>query len=124
MIYRVDIDEDKPTRYFSSKQEKALAKKLKSTNAKVQPNSGATLFKKGDVVDDNWLFECKTTTKKRKSFSIKEEWFLKNSTEKVITQKEYSALVFSYGPDEPNYYVLDENTFLIMKDLLDSQQED
>ena len=47
----------KPTRYYSRRQETNVAKKL---GGKVQPNSGATMFAKGDLVLDDWLIECKT----------------------------------------------------------------
>ena len=70
--------EKTPTRTFSSKQEKQIAKTL---NAKQTPNSGATAFNKGDVTTDSWLIECKTTTTEKKSFSIKKDWLEKNKEE-------------------------------------------
>ena len=56
------------TRYFSSKQEKAVAK---AVGGKKTANSGATPFQKGDVRTDNWLIECKTKTSPSESMSIK-----------------------------------------------------
>jgi len=38
------------TRFFSHKQEKQIAK---TVGGKLQANSGATMFKKGDVKTDN-----------------------------------------------------------------------
>lgn len=110
-------DEKHPTRYYSSKQEVSVAKAI---SGKRQPNSGATMFMPGDVVsnDNKWLFECKTCTKKQKSFSIKEDWFIKNKEESVLANKEYCSIVFNFGPDQPNYYIVDEQTFNLMKEAL------
>ena len=98
----------KPTRYYSSKQEKRIAK---AVNGQRVVNSGATAFSKGDVRTDEWLFEAKTKTSESQSFSIKKE-------EMFAMGKSYSALVFDFG-DGNNYYVLDEKTFLEMKEALD-----
>ena len=39
--------------------------------------------------------------------------------------KEYSAVVFSFGPDKPNYYCVDEQTFNEMKSALEQiRQQD
>lgn len=43
-------DEIQPTRYYSKKQEDAVAKNL---NGKRTPNSGATPFVKGDYIEYN-----------------------------------------------------------------------
>ena len=65
----------KPTRYYSKQQEKKVAK---AVNGKRQANSGATAFDKGDIITDQFLIECKTKTKDCNSFTIKEDWLLKN----------------------------------------------
>lgn len=107
----------KPTRFYSSKQEKRIAKAVKGERV---VNSGATAFSKGDVsTKDGWLFEAKTKTSESQSFSIKKEWLLKNREEMFAMGKSYSALVFDFG-DGNNYYVLDEKTFLKMKEALDN----
>lgn len=93
------------TRYFSSKQEKQIAKKLNGT---CQLNSGATLFKKGDVVTKDWLIEAKTITSDKQSFSIKQEWLTKLKQESFAMNKEYYTLAFNFGPGLENYYILDE----------------
>jgi hypothetical protein len=62
-----------PTRVYSKKQETAVAK---SVGGKVQKNSGATLFDKGDVIvsgKNGFLLECKTKTTPSESISIKKE---------------------------------------------------
>lgn len=107
----------RPTRFYSSRQEKHIAKVVKG---KQVANSGATAFSKGDVTTDDWLFEAKTKTSDSKSMSIKKEWLLKNREEMFAMGKSYNALVFDFG-DGNNYYVLDEKTFLQMKEAFDEQ---
>lgn len=101
-------EEGKPTRYYSNRQETAVAK---AVGGKKQANSGATQWQKGDVVNDKFLLECKTTTKDQKTFTMHEEWFTKNTQESLMENKEYSAVVFSFGPNKPNYYAIDETLF-------------
>lgn len=96
------------TRYFSRRQESRVAK---SVGGKVVANSGATAFHKGDVNTDMFLIECKTCMEDKKSFSIKEEWLDKNTEEAFAVGKDYSALAFNFGPDKPNYYVINEKLF-------------
>lgn len=67
---------------------------------------------KGDIsVGNLFLIECKTKTSKAESISIKKEWFTKNESEKVFMGKKYSAVAFNFGPDEENYYIIDEYLF-------------
>lgn len=106
---------NKPTRYYSNKQEKHIAKSVKG---KQTSNSGATAFSKGDITTDNWLFEAKTKTAPSDSFSIKKSWIEKNKEEAFAMHKDYSALVVDFGDGE-QFYILDEKTFLAMKQALD-----
>lgn len=115
----MSMQSDRPTRFYSSRQEKRVAKAI---GGRQVANSGATAFKKGDVTTDDWLIECKTKCNVAKSFTIKKEWLLKNKEEMFAMGKSYNALVFDYG-DGNNYYVLDEKTFLQMKELLDEQNK-
>ena len=110
-------DENKPTRHFSSKQEKSVAK---AVGGRQVSNSGATDFQKGDVVSDKFLLECKTKTKNSDSMSIKKEWLEKNKREALFMGKEHSALAFNFGPDQENYYIIEEYLF---KELLDHLKE-
>lgn len=98
------------TRYFSSKQEKAVAK---AVGGKKTANSGATPFQKGDVSTDNWLIECKTKTSPSESISIKREWLEKNEEEAFAMQKSHSALCFNFGDvrNAKNYYIISEQEF-------------
>lgn len=100
------------TRKFSSKQEKIVAKSLKG---KVQPNSGATPFAKGDVILDDWLIECKTQMTDKKTITIKKEWLDKLEEERFAMRKTNMALAFNFGPGQENYYVITERAFKQMK---------
>ena len=113
----MSMQSGRPTRYYSNKQEKHIAK---AVNGKQVANSGATSFSKGDVRTDDWLFEAKTKTSESQSMSIKKEWLLKNREEMFAMGKSYCALVFDFG-DGNNYYVLDEKTFLKMKESFDER---
>jgi len=103
-------EQKKPTRSFSSKQEKQVAKNV---GGKQVINSGATPFAKGDInLESLMLIECKTKTTPSQSISIKKDWLIKNNEEAVFMGKEFSTLAFNFGPGEKNYYILDENLFL------------
>lgn len=121
--FRAKRSEDgvKATRHYSSVQESQIAKAVKGN---VTKNSGATMFQKGDVTTDNWLLEAKTSTTNKKSFSLKEEWFTKNKQESLFMNKEYSAVVFNFGPDKPNYYVIDELTFQELLEYQNNKERD
>ena len=98
----------RPTRFYSNRQEKKVAKVL---GGKQQSNSGATPFYKGDIILDDWLLECKTSTTEKQSFTIKKEWLEKNKEESFAMNKSYNALVFDFGDNGNRYYVVDEKTF-------------
>lgn len=109
----------KPTRYYSTKQEQAVAKAL---GGKRTANSGATMFGgKSDVQADQWSIECKTKTKSSDSISIQKSWITKNKEESIFDGKPYSAVAFNFGPDEPNYYIIDEDLFIELKTYLESK---
>lgn len=92
------------TRYYSSRQEKLIAKKL---GGKVVPNSGAIMFGAGDVQLDNWLIEAKTKTSPSESMTIKKSWLEKNEEEAFAMGKEHSALIFDFGDTHyPQEYVV------------------
>ena len=107
----------KPTRYYSKKQENSIAT---AVGGKTTPNSGATMWKKGDITTDNWLLEAKTKTKDSDSISIKKEWITKNKEESIFMDKEYCGIVINFGPGQPNYYIIDELTF---QELLELQNK-
>lgn len=97
------------TRHYSSRQEKDVAKKLEGSRT---INSGATPFQKGDISIDNLLLiECKTKTTLSNSINIKKDWLDKNMKEALFMGKPYNTLAFNFGPNQPNYYILDEKLF-------------
>lgn len=96
-----------PTRYFSNKQEKRVAKAI---GGRQTANSGATRYQKGDVTKADWLIECKTCTTQKQSFSIKKEWLTKLREEAIGAGKIHHALAFDFG-DSATYYILTEREF-------------
>lgn len=105
----------RPTRFYSTKQEKKVAKVL---NGKTIANSGATMFSKGDVSTDSFLIECKTCTTRRKQFTLHKEWLDKLKEEAFAMGKYYNALVFDFGTPE-RYYVIDESLFKQLVSMLE-----
>lgn len=106
----------RPTRYYSKRQETKVAK---AVSGKRTANSGATPFSKGDVVTNDWLIECKTKTKDCSSFTIKEDWLLKNAEEAFAMGKNNSALCFDFGPSaNKRYYVISERLFELLKNYM------
>lgn len=97
----------KSTRYYSNKQEKAIAKNI---GGRKVANSGATRFNKGDVQTDDWLIEAKTKTSASKSMTIQKEWLIKNKEEAFAMGKMHNALCFDFG-DGDRYYVIGEKEF-------------
>ena len=106
---------NKPTRFYSSRQEKRVAKTIKG---KQVANSGATPFQKGDVQTKDWIIECKTCIDAKASFSIQREWLIKLKEEMFGMGKSYSALCFDFGNGGDRYYVIDEKLFCRFMDML------
>lgn len=111
---------NRPTRFYSNKQEKSVAKAVSGTKT---ANSGATAFSKGDVRNKHFLIECKTSTTEKKNFTIHKEWLTKNKEEAFAMGKEYSAVAFSFG-DAENFYIIDEKTFKRLNFLLEKEDEE
>lgn len=111
------------SRYYSSKQESYVAMLL---GGKTVKNSGAILFDNGDIhVDDiSMTIECKTKMKKSKSFSIQEQHLHDSEYERISQQYQHSALCFSFGEDEPNYFVLTERDMKKFVELLREENKD
>ena len=109
----------RPTRFYSKKQESAIAD---VTRGRRTANSGATKFDKGDVVAGQWLLEAKTVTKEKKTFTLRKDWLDKNREEAFAMGKEYNALVFDFGDEGSRYYVIDEKTFLQVKESLENDK--
>ncbi len=108
------------TRYYSSLQEDYISKLL---NAVKQPSSGSGKFRKGDVInyDASLLIEAKTVTSDKDSFSIKKDWIIKNK-EEAFTQRVFDGCIaFNFGPNQPNYFVIDEK---LMRFLVEKLEEE
>lgn len=108
---------NKPTRFYSNKQEKAVAK---AVGGRKVSNSGATTFSKGDVTTDKVLIECKTCTKPQSSFTVKREWIDKNREEAFAMGKHYSAVAIDFGDGE-QHYIVSEAMFKEWLNSLDNQ---
>lgn len=68
----------KPTKYYSSKQEKTIADYLEWS---VVTASGARPFNPGDIKSSDYLCECKTHTSKQTRITIKKSVWKKISSE-------------------------------------------
>ena len=115
---RIRFDENgneikKPTRYYSTKQEKKVASTF---NGRQTKNSGATPFDSGDVTTDDCLIECKTKMSHSNSISIKKEWLLKIRDEALFMGKPHQALFFNFGEGELNYVIISEEYFKELRD--------
>lgn len=99
------------TRKFSKRQEKAVAK---AWGGKVQANSGATAFRKGDVLTDKFLIECKTSATPKKSFTIQKEVLEKAEEERFAMGKEHFAVAIDFGCPDQMYYILTDKTLKIL----------
>lgn len=99
----------KSTRSVSKKMESRVAKAL---GGRRQPNSGATLFAKGDVIHPEFLIECKTSMTEKQSVSIKREWIDKLREEAFAVNRPYYALAFNFGLEAGgDFYIINEDLF-------------
>jgi hypothetical protein len=108
------------TRYYSDLQEKSVCK---VSNSKQQPNSGASTFSGGDCINRkaSLLIECKTVMTEKDSFSIKKNWITKNRDEKFSQRLSNSCIAFSFGPEQENFFIIDEK---LMRYLVEKLEED
>lgn len=106
----------KSTRDASKRQEKAIAKSL---GGRRTANSGAGKFDKSDVfIGADWSIEAKTCMTPKSSFSIKKQWLEKMKEEQFACNKSYSALCFDFGDEGSRYYIIDEQTFKQIMELM------
>lgn len=108
------------TRYYSDQHEKSVCRAL---GASKTANSGAGKWSKGDCVKRNasLLIECKTVMIEKQSVSIKREWIDKNKDEAFSNRLDNSCICINFGPNTPNYYVIDEK---LMKFLVEKLEEE
>ena len=108
------------TRDASKLQEEYIAKKFQGTRT---PNSGAGRFTKGDVIlDCGILVECKTSMTDKLSFSIKKDWIDKNKNEAFMNRNTNSCLCFNFGPNQSNYFVIDEKLMKFLCECLSEEE--
>lgn len=105
------------TRAFADNHEKSVCKALEGRQTS---GSGANRFEKGDIVidDASLMIECKCSMSEKKSFSIKEEWLLKNKEEAFRDRLNNHAVCFNFKPDGANYYVIGEKLMKLLVDAL------
>lgn len=108
------------TRYHSDLHEKSVCRALGAIQI---PNSGATKWKKGDVVQRqaSLLIECKTVMTEKQSVSVKKEWIDKNKEEAFSNRLDNNCLCINFGPGSDNYYVISEK---LMKFLVEKLEEE
>lgn len=99
----------RPTRYYSTKQEKSIAKLVRG---KVNANSGAAPFCAGDVQTHDTLYECKTVTQEKRSYSVKQDVLNKIQKEAFSMGRRHAVLVFNFKPNGEPYFVLTKKHYL------------
>lgn len=92
------------TKKQSLKQEERVAKLFKGQRT---PQSGGGKWKKGDVLSEDFLVECKTTITEKPSYSVSKKILDKANEERIEMGKPFYALAFTFGTDE-DFFVLDK----------------
>lgn len=103
----------------SQKQEQQIAKMV---GGRTQANSGGTRFGGGDVHTKNLFIEAKTPLSDKASFSIKKEWLDKAQEQAFEQAKDNYALAFRFGPDEPDFFVIDGRLFCQLVKYLEEEE--
>lgn len=88
-------------------QERQVAKLV---DGQVQVASGGTSHGAGDVLTDDWFFECKTVTTPKDSYSVKKSIIDKMKEQTFEQRKGYCALAFRFSPEDKDYFVIDSDT--------------
>ena len=109
------------TRDYSDAHEKSVCKAL---GAYQEINSGATKFKKGDVVKKSasLLCECKCCMSPKSSVSIKKEWIDKNKDEAFAMRLSNTCIAFNFEPTGDNYYVINERLMKFLVSCLEKEE--
>ncbi len=108
-------------RKYSKRHEKDTARRI---GGRVQPNSGATAFLKGDVISKHCAIDCKTVTTSRKSIAVKLEWLKKIEEEAFAMGRSMAAICFNFEPGGENYYVIGEKEFKMLQDRLEELENE
>lgn len=102
----------------SNKQEKQIAKMV---GGRVQSNSGGTRFGGGDVHTKTVFIEAKTPTVDKNTFSIKKDWLDKAREQAFEQNKTSYALAFRFGPEQPDFFVIDAKLFRELVNYLEEE---
>lgn len=102
----------------SKRQEQEIARMV---GGKVQPNSGGTRFGGGDVHTQSVFIEAKTPVSDKQTFSIKREWLEKAREQAFEQNKTNYALAFRFGPEQPDYFVIDKRLFKYLIEKLEEE---
>lgn len=92
-------------------QEKQVADLI---NGQVQVASGGLSHNGGDVLTNNWFFECKTVITPKDSYNVKKSIIDKMKEQTFEQRKDYCALAFRFSPEDKDYFVIDSDTFKYM----------
>jgi hypothetical protein len=94
----------------SIKQEKRVAAIF---NGNRTPQSGGGKWKKGDVLSDLFLVECKTSITEKPSYSISKKILDKADEERREMGKEFYALAFTFGTEE-DFFVINKKAMVYL----------
>lgn len=103
----------------SKKQEEQIARMV---GGRVQSNSGGTRFGGGDVHTDSMFIEAKTPATDKQTFSIKREWLEKAREQAFEQNKTNYALAFRFGPEQPDFFVIDGRLFKYLIEKLEEEE--
>ena len=59
--------------------------------------------------------------KEQEQFTIKREWLTKLDQESFAMRKEFNALVFNFGPNTQNYYILNNKNMKKILNILNNE---
>lgn len=98
------------TKKVSLEQEERVARIF---NGRRTPQSGGGKWKKGDVLSEQFLVECKTSLTPKPSYCIKRDILNKADEERREMGKSFYALAFTFG-DTQDYFVIDKRTMVYL----------
>ncbi len=105
------------TRDYSRKQEEFVALML---GGELTPNSGAGTWKKGDIIKDDMIIECKTKTSPSTQQTIKKDWIDTLRKECLATGKSEWAIVIDFGNIGDEYALI---PLALFQELLEIREE-
>ena len=102
---------NKPTKYYSSNQEKYIANVL---GWEVISGSGAKDCHPGDIQSEDYLGECKTHMSETNSINIKHSWWIKIKGEALVRHK--TPALFVDNGNLTNIWVITYYSKAMLKD--------